>query len=91
MVGDVGVPPKGTLDPEILCWCEKHDFVLVTNNRRSMPIHLKEHLAEERPIPGIFAIRFHADIGRVIKALIEIAGASFENEYQDRIEHIPHL
>jgi hypothetical protein len=28
-------------------------------------------------------------MGQVIDELIEIAGASFENEYQDRIEFIP--
>lgn len=37
-VGDPSAPPKGTLDPEILCWCEEHKFVLVTNNRKSMPV-----------------------------------------------------
>ncbi|WP_272819273.1 DUF5615 family PIN-like protein [Scytonema hofmannii] len=42
-VGDMGTPSKGTLDPEILIWCEEHDFILVTNNRTSMPVHLIEH------------------------------------------------
>ncbi|CDM97752.1 DUF5615 family PIN-like protein [Limnospira indica] len=44
MVGDPGIPPRGTQDPEILLWCELNKFVLVTNNRRSMPVHLAEHL-----------------------------------------------
>jgi len=43
MVGP-GVPPKSTLDPEILIWCELNKFILVTNNRSSMPIHLQAHL-----------------------------------------------
>ncbi len=38
-IGDLTTPPKGTLDPEILLWCEENDFVLVTNNRKSMPVH----------------------------------------------------
>ncbi|WP_449416818.1 DUF5615 family PIN-like protein [Phormidium nigroviride] len=90
-VGDLGVPPKGTQDPEILCWCEENNFILVTNNRRSMPVHLAEHIAQNRHVPGIIAIRFKANIGRVIENLREIAGASFENEYQDRIQYIPLL
>jgi hypothetical protein len=48
MVGDPGTPPKGTLDPEILLWCEQNQFVLVTNNRRSMPVHLIDHLNQNR-------------------------------------------
>jgi len=45
-VGDPGTPPKGTLDPEILVWCENHSFILVTNNRASMPTHLNDYLLE---------------------------------------------
>ena len=40
VVGEFNVPAKGTLDPDILLWCEKHSFLLVTDNRRSMPRHL---------------------------------------------------
>ena len=29
-IGDPDAPPKGTLDPEILIWCEIHNFILVT-------------------------------------------------------------
>lgn len=89
MVGDPGVPAKGTLDPEILHWCEQNDFILVTNNRRSMPVHLAEHLAQGHHIQGILALRFKAKMGQVIDDLITIAGASYEDEYKDRIEFIP--
>ncbi len=44
-VGEPDTPPKGTLDPEILMWCEVHKFVLLTNNRKSMPVHLADHTA----------------------------------------------
>ncbi|MBD2773589.1 DUF5615 family PIN-like protein [Iningainema tapete] len=32
MVGDLDAPLKGTLDPEILCWCEEQGFILGTRN-----------------------------------------------------------
>ena len=41
-VGDAGCPTKGTLDPEILVWCEANGFILVTNNRVSMLVHLSD-------------------------------------------------
>ncbi len=53
IVGDPGTPPKSTLDPEILYWCEEHGFVLVTNNRKSMPVHLIDHITEGHHVPGI--------------------------------------
>ncbi len=89
MVGDPGNPPKGTLDPEILLWCEATEFVLVTNNRASMPVHLAEHLAQGRHIPGIFILNPDLGIGENLEELILAAIASIENEYQDRIVYLP--
>lgn len=88
-VGDPGCPPKSTLDPEILIWCEVYDFVLVTNNRTSMPPYLTDHISENRHIPGIFILNPKWTIGENIEELILIALASEENEYQDRIVHLP--
>ncbi len=42
-IGDVDAPPIGTLDPDILRWCETSGFLLITNNRASIPVHLQEH------------------------------------------------
>ncbi|MCL1464612.1 DUF5615 family PIN-like protein [Argonema galeatum] len=89
IVGEPGTPPRGTLDPEILCWCEEHDFVLVTNNRTSMPVHLTDHIAIGRHIPGIFILNPKLSMGQTIEDFIFIAEASFENEYQDRIVNLP--
>ncbi len=55
-VGEPHSPPRGTLDPEILLWCEEYNFILVTNNRKSMPVHLIDHINEGRHIPGIFLL-----------------------------------
>jgi len=88
-VGDEGSPPKGTLDPDILIWCEKHGFVLVTNNRTSMPPHLAEHLAQGHHVPGIFILNPKMSIGETIEELILIALASEDDEYQNYITHLP--
>ena len=88
-VGDIGTPPKSTLDPDILVWCEEHDFILVTNNRKSMPVHLADHLAQGRHIPGIFILNPNFSIGQNIDELILIEGGSLDDEYQDQIIHLP--
>ncbi|WP_445175466.1 DUF5615 family PIN-like protein [Microcoleus sp.] len=90
-VGELTAPSKGTLDPEILIWCEIHKFILVTNNRRSMPVHLTEHLEQNRHIPGIFILNTKFSIGQNIEELLLIYGGSFDDEYQDRIDHLPVL
>lgn len=88
-IGDPGSPPQGTLDPSILEWCEEHDCILVTNNRRSMPVHLAAHLAKGHYIPGIFELNPNMSIGEIIEELLLIWGGSLENEYQDRILFLP--
>jgi hypothetical protein len=88
-VGEPHTPVQGTLDPEILCWCEEHDFILVTNNRRSMPVHLREHIELGRNMPGIFVLNPNLSIGRNIDELILIAKGSFQDEYQNQIIHLP--
>ena len=66
----MGVARKGTKDSKILCWCEENNFILVTNNRRSMPTHLAEHITQGGHIPGIITVRFKVNMGRVIENLI---------------------
>ncbi|HLL79237.1 MAG TPA: DUF5615 family PIN-like protein [Ktedonobacteraceae bacterium] len=88
-VGDPGVPPKGTLDPEILGWCEENGFLLITNNRRSLPHHLSEHVARGRHIPGIITLNAEMSIGETIEELILIAEVGNPHEYVDRIVYLP--
>ncbi len=88
-VGDEGAPAKSTLDPDILIWCEEHGFVLVTNNRTSMPPHLTDHVAQGRHVPGIFIMNPNMSIGDTIEELILIVATSEVDEYQDSIRYLP--
>ena len=88
-IGDEGAPARSTPDPEILRWCERNHFNLITNNRRSMPQHLDDHLAAGHHVPGIFTINLNVSIGLIIEEIILIAGASHEDEYLDQIVYVP--
>ncbi len=91
-VGDAGCPTKGTLDPEILVWCEANGFILVTNNRVSMPVHLSDHLIEQdRHFPGIFILSPKMSVGEIIEELAIVAFIAEDDEYQDRISYLPLL
>ena len=87
-IGDVGVPPLQTSDPDILLWCEAHGFSLVTNNRASMPVHLQDHLAAGRHIPGIFVLNPNMTMGGTIDELILIWAASDSDEYVDQLRYL---
>lgn len=88
-VGTPGAPPRATPDPEILNWCEEHGFILVTNNRKSMPDHLRDHLNAGHHTPGIFVMNPNMTIGQTIDELLLVWGASHEDEYQDQIAYMP--
>lgn len=88
-VGDPGTPPLHTLDPDILIWCEANGFTLVTNNRASMPTHLRDHLGAGRHMPGIFILNPNMTIGETVDELTLIWGASEPDEYYDLLHYLP--
>ncbi len=89
LVGDEGVPPRGTPDPDILMWIEHNGYVLVTKNRRTMPKHFIEHLTANRHVPGVLCIRKSVTMVELIDILYLIWYASDSEEYRDRLVFIP--
>ena len=88
-IGDPGAPAHGTLDPDILLWCEANDFSLVTRDRTSMPVHLRDHLAEGRHVPAIFIVNADMSMGQTAEELALIWGATQPDEYADMIRFLP--
>lgn len=88
-VGDPEAPALSTADPDILLWCEENDFFLVTNNRASMPVHLQNHLAVKRHIPGIFILNPKMTFSETADELSLIWGASEAEEYENLIWYLP--
>lgn len=89
VIGEPGVPPKGTLDPDILIWCEQRNCVLVTNDRRTMQRHLDAHLAQGHHSPGIFLLNPKFSMDSMIDELINLAHYSLNKEYEDRVIYLP--
>ena len=89
IIGDPGAPTRGTLDPDILLWCEANNFSLVTNNRTSMPDHLRDHLSVGRQVPGIFILSPDMTMGETAEELALICGASESNEYFNLLNFLP--
>jgi hypothetical protein len=88
-IGDPGAPPLQSPDPLILEWCQANDFLLLTNNRSSMPKHLADHVSQGRHVPGILVVDPGMSITEVVEELLLIAGASLPSEYQDQIRFLP--
>jgi len=88
-INDPDAPPAETSDSDILLWKEKSGYILVTENRSTIPGHLAEHIAAGRHIPGIFWIRPHASLHSIIEELYLIWAVSTADEYEGRTLFIP--
>jgi hypothetical protein len=89
MVGDGIGAERGTLDPQILIWCEVQNSILITDNRRSMPAHLADHVRQGRTVPGIFSIDWSMSVAQLAEHLIFVAQVSLPDEYQNSIWFLP--
>jgi hypothetical protein len=74
-----------------LSWVEENNYLLITNNRASMPAHLVAHLADGHHIPGILVTPFPLRIGSLIEVLLLVWGATFTDEYRDQITYLPRV
>jgi hypothetical protein len=89
MVGENQAPSLGALDPDILDWIEQNMRILVSRNRKTMPMHLSEHFAKGNHIPGIILIRKDILLGKLVEDLYLIWAASKAEEYRDQIVYLP--
>lgn len=88
-VGDAGAPPTGSPDPVLLRWLEVHAYVLVTEDRSTMPAHLSEHFLRGGHVPGVIWIRPRIGVGQIIEDLHLIWATTTEDEFRDRTLFIP--
>jgi len=88
-VGEVSMPPLGTLDPEILIYLEMSKRLLVTDNRKSMPAHLEEHWSSGGHIWGLFWLRPNLTLSKAAEELNLVWEASEAEEWVDKISWIP--
>ena len=65
-VGDDNAPLLGTSDEAILEWLQESGFILVTDNRKSMPGHLRNHYERGGHHHGILAVRRGTSLGQII-------------------------
>jgi hypothetical protein len=56
VVGHGGGPPASTTDPDLLVWAEERGCFVVTLDRATMPVHVAEHLALGRHVPGVLLL-----------------------------------
>lgn len=88
-VGDEGAPALGTLDPAILHWLELNQRTLVTDNRKSLPGHIANHLAAGGHHWGVFQVRKNTPLLPLAEALYIYWSVTEAEEWRDLTEWLP--
>ena len=88
-IGDKGAPPVATSDPDLLTWIQHNNYILLTNNRTTMPRHLIEHLQAGGHVPGILCFSQRVSIGTYIRELRRIWNSFNPEQYRDVILYLP--
>ena len=88
-VGDEGAPSLGTFDPDILTWLEANQRVLVTDNRKSLPGHISDHLGAGGHHWGIFQVRKNAPLLPLAETLFVYWSVTEAEEWIDLVEWLP--
>ncbi len=88
-VGDPGAPPRGTLDPDLLLAAEAMGRVLVTNDRRTIPGHLRDHFAAAHHTAGVMLLRRGFSCGRYAQEIFTHWATTTPDEWVDRTVYIP--
>ena len=88
---DPGMPPKGTLDPEVLLFAESNAFAVVTFDKQTMPDFAHQHVAIGRHTWGVFVFPNGNDLSArtIADELMTIWGASEAHEWIDQVKYLP--
>jgi hypothetical protein len=78
----------GRLDPEVLAIAAAAGRVLVSHDRKSMPIHFAEFITRETSA-GLLIVPQRLAISRVVDDLVLIWSASEAEEWLNRIYSLP--
>lgn len=88
-VGEAEDLPYSADDAALLKWAERENRILISSDKRTLPLHLKNHLQAGNASPGILMLRSATPVAELIDWLVLIAHVSEPHEWRDRIEYFP--
>jgi len=89
-IGSADAPPFGASDSDILVFSEAQRYVLVTDNRATMPVHFTDHPAAGRHHWGVVVLSRELPVGQLAVEVYLFWEASEAEEWIDHVEWIPY-
>jgi len=81
----------GLADPEVLETAARAGRILITHDRRTMPVHFRDRLSEGKSSPGVFIVSQFEPISSAAEVLTMGWAASGSADWQSQIFHLPAL
>jgi hypothetical protein len=89
LLGDEGAPPKRLKDPELLIRLEELELALVTQDKKSMPGHLRNHWHAGRHTWGVIMMRQGHSVRRYAEEIVKCWTSIPREEWRDYSAFIP--
>jgi hypothetical protein len=86
-VRDVGL--AAATDPVILEWAASNGLVLLTHDRRTIPLHAYDRVSAGLPMPGVFLVHDGMPIGQAIDQLLIASHCLDSSECKDLVTYFP--
>lgn len=82
---------EGLSDPKVIELAAVEGRVLVSYDKRTMPVHFAASVGSGRKSPGVLLALPSAPVGDIIESLLIIWSVSSEREWEDQIHYLPSL
>jgi predicted nuclease of predicted toxin-antitoxin system len=82
---------EGIGDAEVLNLAARQGRILISHDRRTMPLHFRNLIEAGQKSPGLFIVSQRALIRPVVEAIVLIWAASTADDWTDQIYHLPSL
>jgi hypothetical protein len=88
-VGDAPDLPLASANSAVLLWAERERRILITEDRHTMAVHLRVHLASGHHSPGILIIRAGQPVPILVECLVLVAHGGEPADFADVVTYIP--
>jgi len=76
-------------DPEILAWAAEEKRVLITQDLKTMPVHIRNRAAAGLSHAGVVFVPQSLGVGRAIEELHMVVECTEEHEWTDQVLYLP--
>jgi hypothetical protein len=86
-VQDVGI--AGADDPSVLEWAAQEMRIVLTHDVATMTHYAYQRVKQGKPMPGVFEIGRHVQIGTAIEQIVLLAECSLDGEWEGQVRYFP--